>query len=382
MCRRPQVAIPGKSKSLGGGLGDLGRQCVTVGKLGTKLCWLVMQGSPLWIVMVIKLILFALALAPALASSVHYWCGRVRKNVAYGPGLRHLLDVYEPGGKHLENKPVVVFVTGGAWIIGYKAWAVPLGRALSANGVVVFAPDYRNCPQARIDGMLDDVDRAVGWTFRNARAFGADPRKILLAGQSAGAHLVSLLLLRKAESEYFGGSPTYGWRASDVLGFVGVSGPYHLEATAVQWMARGLNRNIFAWVFGNDLHRHSPADECSRIRELVDDKFATTLLPRICLIHGTADLSAPYVTSELLEARLRLLGADVLPTITYRDWTHTDPILEKPFAGDHAVHADIFDLIYTWQNTTERPAFDITSPDCRRLAPQFLLDIGRACMPF
>ena len=43
--------------------------------------------------------------------------------------------------------PVVVFVTGGAWTIGYKAWGALLARRLSQRGLLVFCLDYRNFPQ-------------------------------------------------------------------------------------------------------------------------------------------------------------------------------------------------------------------------------------------
>ena len=332
----------------------------------------------MWIVMVVKLMVFALALSPALGSSVMYWLRRVRKNVPYGPGLRHLLDIYG-SSKEKEKKPVVVFLTGGAFVIGYKAWAVPLGRALAAQGILVVSPDYRNCPQGQINDMLDDCDRALKWTQKNIGKYGGDPTKIVLAGQSAGAHLGALLLLRHAERE----------KKSFLQGFIGISGPYHIQATAVHWIARGLTNAIFDWIFQGDLERHSPTDEC---RRLIDHhRVIGKLLPPICLVHGTADMSAPSVTSELFEARLRLLGADVLPTRKYPGWSHTDPILEKPFAGDHSLHADIFNLVIDWTSDDDDdsrssknllPKFDHASPDCRRLAPQLLIDLGRWVMPF
>lgn len=366
------------------------RQVGVVARLSFNLFLLVIRGSPMWAVTVVRVILFSAAISPALASSVAYWFRRVRKNVSYGDGVRQLVDIYDGGPG--DNKPVVVFVTGGAWIIGYKAWAVPLGRALAAQGVLVVAPDYRNCPQARVDGMLEDVDRAVAWTKAHAAEYGGDPSRLVLCGQSAGAHLCALLLLRKAQNDVFG-SPN-GWRAADVLGFIGISGPYHLEATSAHWIARGFNRAIFGWVFGPDLERHSPADEAKRTLARLDatskvsrllsfsSKFGAAF-PRVCLIHGTADQSAPYVTSELLEARLRLLGVRCEPTRKYKDWTHTDAILERPFAGDHTLHADIYDLIHRWsENKSNGASFDASGPDCARLAPQFLLNIGRFVNPF
>ena len=104
-------------------------------------------------------------------------------------------------------------------------------------------------------------------------------------------------------------------------------------------------------------------------------------LCRVALIHGTADQSAPPVAAELLEARLRLLGADVEATRLYRGWTHTDPILERPFAGDQRLHRDIFDLVDRWTGGG-LPAFDGALPGLRRMCPQALIDFGHAAMPF
>ena len=64
---------------------------------------------------------------------------------------RNLLDLYIPYRHQLATGrvPVVVFVTGGAWIIGYKAWGALLARRLSQRGIMVACLDYRNFPQVR-----------------------------------------------------------------------------------------------------------------------------------------------------------------------------------------------------------------------------------------
>lgn len=62
---------------------------------------------------------------------------------------RNLLDVYVPYRHWFNNGPVpvLVFITGGAYIIGYKAWGALLARRLSRMGVLVVCLDYRNFPQ-------------------------------------------------------------------------------------------------------------------------------------------------------------------------------------------------------------------------------------------
>lgn len=64
---------------------------------------------------------------------------------------RNVLDIYSPAGPQCKQQkdsvPALVFVTGGAWTIGYKAWGALLARRLSRRGVLVFCLDYRNFPQ-------------------------------------------------------------------------------------------------------------------------------------------------------------------------------------------------------------------------------------------
>ena len=74
----------------------------------------------------------------------------------YGLFSRNRLDIISPpvsAPSPAGGRPVVVFVTGGAWIIGYKAWGALLGKRLSDAGIITVLLDYRNFPQARIDTM-------------------------------------------------------------------------------------------------------------------------------------------------------------------------------------------------------------------------------------
>jgi alpha/beta hydrolase fold len=108
--------------------------------------------------------------------------------------------------KKKENKaaetavPVVVFFTGGAWMIGYKMWGALLARALTAAGLMVVIPDYGNYPwNGTVPTMVDvDVEQSLQWIVDHIEQYGGNRRQILLVGQSAGGHLLCTALLRKA----------------------------------------------------------------------------------------------------------------------------------------------------------------------------------------
>ena len=86
---------------------------------------------------------------------------------------------------------MVIFVTGGMWIIGYKAWGALLASRLRAAGCVVAALDYRNFPQGSVGAMTDDVSAGVGWVLRNAADWGGDPRRCARCAHAASVRVRS-----------------------------------------------------------------------------------------------------------------------------------------------------------------------------------------------
>ena len=100
----------------------------------SELLWYL--GTPVaWVWQLLRLLMFVLLLLPFFLPPAFEYATNpsVRKGLRYGPSVRHALDVYvptAPNGHALLSCPVVVFVTGGAWIIGYRMWGFLLGLAL------------------------------------------------------------------------------------------------------------------------------------------------------------------------------------------------------------------------------------------------------------
>ncbi|MFZ3046139.1 MAG: alpha/beta hydrolase, partial [Desulfatirhabdiaceae bacterium] len=70
---------------------------------------------------------------------------------------------------------------------------------------------------------VEDVADAFAWVKRNIAAYGGDPQSVYLFGQSAGAHLVSLL---STDNRYLNAN---GLSLSDIRGTVSMSGVYNLH---------------------------------------------------------------------------------------------------------------------------------------------------------
>jgi acetyl esterase len=106
----------------------------------------------------------------------------------------HLLDVYSPRRSEVP-RPVVLYVHGGGFRILSKETHWVFGLSFARKGYLVFLINYRLAPRHPFPAPLEDVCHAYRWVLSNAARFGGDPSRIVVAGESAGANLVTSLTL-------------------------------------------------------------------------------------------------------------------------------------------------------------------------------------------
>lgn len=99
------------------------------------------------------------------------------------------LDAYLPAG---EGLPVVLLVHGGGWKAGFRSEFVPMALRLAQRGYAAVTVSYRLSGEARYPAAVRDVQQAVRWVRAHARELHVDPRRIALAGGSAGGQIASL----------------------------------------------------------------------------------------------------------------------------------------------------------------------------------------------
>jgi hypothetical protein len=161
-------------------------------------------------------------------------CTNMWRDVEYGPRERNRLDVYFPNpslnvGRY--GNAVILFVHGGAWYWGTKTYFSRVQSASFPDCTVVVI-NYTLHPHGACNEMVEDVSRAIRWVVQNicrpraqpaadalapppsylqscipaapsslAAAAGRDPAgsgpPLVVAGHSAGAHLVALALTRR-----------------------------------------------------------------------------------------------------------------------------------------------------------------------------------------
>lgn len=119
------------------------------------------------------------------------------------------MNIWVPANAKAGDKlPVVVFIYGGAFTVGSSGMASYGGENVARSGAIFVNFNYRlgllgfmadpaltaESPQHSSGnyGFLDQI-AALEWIHRNIAAFGGDPAKVIISGQSAGSMSVSLL---------------------------------------------------------------------------------------------------------------------------------------------------------------------------------------------
>jgi len=135
--------------------------------------------------------------------------------------------LYRP--ENLELSRVIVAVHGGGWKSGsgkrYERW----GHWLSKRGFALFAIEYRLAPETRFPACLVDVMAAVRFMHSSAELYNLDRDHIALIGDSAGAHLASLVTLTNHSTRKL--EPDNAFQPS-IRALVAIYGVYDLSA---QW---------------------------------------------------------------------------------------------------------------------------------------------------
>ncbi|XVE91352.1 hypothetical protein REPUB_Repub01dG0002200 [Reevesia pubescens] len=277
-------------QSLSGEVGHAAAETFLLTRLSLKLLSYLGVGYR-WITRFLALGCYALLLMPGFIQVGYYYffSRQVRRGIIYGEQPRNRLDLYLP--KNSDGaKPVVAFITGGAWIIGYKAWGSLLGQQLSERDIIVACIDYRNFPQGTITEMVKDASQGISFVCNNIAEYGGDPNRIYLMGQSAGAHIAACTLVKQAIKEA-GEGESVSWSVSQIKAYFGLSGGYNLFNLVDHFHSRGLYRSTFLSIMeGEDsLRQFSP----ELLVQDLNTNNSVSLLPPIILFHGTEDYSIP-----------------------------------------------------------------------------------------
>jgi len=119
------------------------------------------------------------------------------------------LNIWAPVRRADKRLPVLVWIHGGGYTNGSAAMPLYWGDRLAQKGVIVVTIAYRLGPLGFLAhpeltgesahhssgnyGLMDQI-AALAWVHKNIAAFGGDPKRVTIAGQSSGSISVSILM--------------------------------------------------------------------------------------------------------------------------------------------------------------------------------------------
>ncbi|HYN13929.1 MAG TPA: alpha/beta hydrolase, partial [Burkholderiales bacterium] len=128
--------------------------------------------------------------------------GKMEDRKIKGPGGEIPIRIYWPAGGKGQSLPVVHYIHGGGWVIAdldvYDA--SPRAIANAANAIVV-SSHYRQAPEHPFPAAHEDSFAAYRWVLANAKSLGGDPRRVAVAGESAGGNMAAAIGLMAREKK-------------------------------------------------------------------------------------------------------------------------------------------------------------------------------------
>jgi acetyl esterase/lipase len=253
-------------------------------------------------------------------------------DISYGETPRHKLDIYLSNHSNPEAlRKTVMFFYGGSWESGHKEDYKFVAQALTSAGFDVVIPDYRVYPGVVFPEFVNDAALAVSWSYNHLVEFGANPKRLFVAGHSAGAHIAALLALDPLYLKRYQLSP------DSLGGMIGLAGPYDFLP---------LKSDTLKTIFG-------PEDERWRSQPI---NFVDGKNPPMLLLLGDDDSTVWPKNSRNLATKIREKGGNV-ELVEFKDYDHVDMVakLAKPLRGDEKLLQTITEFIH--RNSHSNAAF-------------------------
>lgn len=236
-------------------------------------------------------------------------------------------DVYRPSGN--ERRPVVVWIHGGALIVGSRT-QVPkqLFEQCTRERFVLVSLDYRLAPEVKLPEIAADLKDAFVWLHsKGPDLFGADTSRVVICGGSAGGFLTMLAgtivePAPKALVAYWGygdidgewtrsksthhGTPLTAEEAHAGVGrkvLTNTDDPNEAKARGAFYRYQRQTGGWSLAVTGIDAVK-----EPGKLDSYCPVKRMTSRYPRLLMVHGTQDTDVPYACSVDMARELKKHG--------------------------------------------------------------------------
>ncbi|HYX33856.1 MAG TPA: alpha/beta hydrolase [Oligoflexus sp.] len=123
----------------------------------------------------------------------------IETRLAPFPQVRVTLRRWEPRG-NTGPKPVVLYLHGGGWVLGssrsHRGFCELIADEAQCS---VFSLDYRRAPEHPYPAAVEDADMAFQWLQEQREIWGWQDQPIVVAGDSAGGNLATILCRRRRD---------------------------------------------------------------------------------------------------------------------------------------------------------------------------------------
>jgi acetyl esterase/lipase len=119
-------------------------------------------------------------------------------------GMPLHINILAPRLAEAERRtfPLIMFVQGSAWFKQELTQQLAQLVSFSRRGFVIAMAEYRPSTTAPFPAQVKDVRTATGFMIRHAAEYNADPRRLVLWGDSSGGHTVTMLAVTNGD-RYF-----------------------------------------------------------------------------------------------------------------------------------------------------------------------------------
>ncbi|TWT53412.1 Carboxylesterase NlhH [Rubripirellula amarantea] len=181
--------------------------------------------------------------------------------VGESPEIKHVAEIVLAGMRcrlysdASKPSPLMMYFHGGGWVLGSLQTHDVLCRSLAKeSGCVVISVDYGRSPENAFPGPLDDCYNATVAAIEQANELKITPNRVVLAGDSAGGHLATMVAMRSRDRS----GPMI---ALQVLLYPVVEPNFETGSYRQFASGFGLTRATMKWFWQHFLGNHSPSSD-------------------------------------------------------------------------------------------------------------------------
>jgi acetyl esterase/lipase len=223
-------------------------------------------------------------------------------DLAYGDSPRERLDLFLAAD---PKAPTLMFIHGGYWQMNDKEDYAFFVESTLPHGINLAVVEYTLAPAARLDRIVAEVRRAVGWLAEHLGDYGADPTSLYVAGHSAGGHLTASCMPLRT-----------------VRGGIAISGIYDLEPIRLNYL------NIKLGLDAAEAERNSPLLHFPPMAGELVVAYGTRELPELC--RQSIEYAQAWAERGLAGHLIPIDGADhftILEALAHPDGVLTQALL-------------------------------------------------------